>query len=130
MSKRYRGIAVMPAIYFGLIIATASLVAAGLIPEIPAWSLPIFAVFAVLGGIIAGNIKITDVVVTFVIVTLVFPIGLLYLMGVAGNLKTAQTMAMIATESGIVGWMMMLSPIAAAVVGYLAIGRMRKIEQS
>jgi MFS family permease len=126
MNKRSRGIAAMPVIYFGLIVATASLVAAGLIPEIPAWSLPLFAVVAVLGGVFAGNVKITDVVVTFVIVTLIFPIGLLYLIGVAGKLTTAETMALIATESGVVGWMMMLSPIGAAIVGYLAIGRLRK----
>jgi hypothetical protein len=67
MNKRSLGIVVMPAIYFGLIIATAALVAADLVPEIPAWSLPIFAVLAVLGGVLSGSVRLLDVVVTFVV---------------------------------------------------------------
>lgn len=129
MNKRSLGIVVMPAIYFGLIIATAALVAADLVPEIPAWSLPIFAVLAVLGGVLAGRVRLLDVVVTFVIVILIFPIGVLYLIGSAGNLTTAQTLSIIAVESGILGWLMILSPVAAAVVGYLAVGKLLKANQ-
>lgn len=126
MSKRSLGIAVMPAIYFGLLIAAASLVAADLIPEVPAWLLPIFAVVAVLGGTTAGSIRLLDVVVTFVIVILIFPIGLLYLIGTAANLATTQTLSIIAVESGVLGWLIILSPVAAAVVGYLAVGKLLK----
>ena len=126
MNKRSLGIAVMPAIYFGLIIAAAALVAADLVPEIPAWSLPIFAVLAALGGALAGSVRLLDVVVTFLVVILIFPIGVLYLIGAAGNLTTAQTLSIIAVESGVLGWLMILSPAAAAVVGYVVAGKLLK----
>lgn len=126
MNKRSLGIVAMPAIYFGLIITTAGLVVADVVPEIPAWSLPIFAVLAVAGGVRAGSVRLLDVVLTFVVVILIFPIGVLYLIGIAGNLTTAQTLSIIAVESGVLGWLMILSPVAAAIVGYVAVEKLSK----
>lgn len=126
MSKRSLGIAIMPTIYFGLLITAASLLAADIIPDIPIWLLPIFAVVAVLGGVAAGSIRLLDVIVTFVIVILIYPVGLLYLIGSAVNLAATQTLSIIAVESGVLGWLMILSPVAAAVVGYLAVGKLFK----
>jgi hypothetical protein len=116
----------MPAIYFGLIIATAALVVADLVPEIPAWSLPIFAVLAVAGGMRAGSVRLLDVVLTFIVVILIFPIGVLYLIGITGNLTTTQTLSIIAMESGVSGWLMILSPVAAAIVTCLAVEKLLK----
>jgi hypothetical protein len=126
MNRRSRGIVAMPAIYFGLIIATAALVVADLVPEIPAWSLPIFAVLAVAGGMRAGSVRLLDVVLTFIVVILIFPIGVLYLIGITGNLTTTQTLSIIAMESGVSGWLMILSPVAAAIVTCLAVEKLLK----
>ncbi len=121
MIRRLVGMVVISVVYFGLILLAAGLVAAGLISAIPAWSLPVFAVLAVFAGMIVGTVRLLDVLITFILIVAVFPIGLLYLIGVSGNLTTTQTLTIIAVDAGVWGWVLMLSPVGAAVVGYLVL---------
>ena len=126
MSKRSFGILIMPAVYFGLIVGAALFVAADLLTEIPAWSLPIFAALAVLSGMMVGNVRLLDVVVMFVAAMLIFPVGALYLVGIAGKLTTTQTLLIIAADAGALGWLMILSPVGAAIVAYLFVAKLLK----
>ena len=91
----------------------ALLVAVGSLPSVPVWSLPIFGVLAALGGVLLGA-KLSQVLVTFVVIVGIFPLGLLYLIGVTGQLSSAQTLSIIAVEGGATAWLLMLSPVVAA----------------
>jgi hypothetical protein len=83
--------------------------------SIPLWSLPVFAVLATIGAVLLGA-RLPQVLITFVVIVAIFPLGLLYVIGRAGRLSSTQTLSLLATEPGAYAWVLMLSPVVVATV--------------
>lgn len=126
MSKRLVGVIAMPAVYFGLILTAAVFVAAELITEIHVWLLPIFAVIAVGSAVVVGDIRLLDVAVTFLISILIFPIGVLYAIGAASKIESPQIVSIIASNTEMADWLLIVSPLVAAIVMYFVLAQWRR----
>jgi hypothetical protein len=121
--KELLRIAIMPMIYFGCVLVAAMGAAFDVLPSIPVWSLPIFAALATIAAVSMGA-RLPQVLITFVAIVAIFPLGLLYLVGRAGRLSPAETLSILAAEPGVSGWLWMISPIVAAAVTFILTRRL------
>ncbi len=119
MARRVLAIAALPIVYFALILGTALLVVAGAISEIPRWSPPVFAAVAVLTGRAVGPIRLVEVVIVFLAAVAVFPLGLMYVVGLGVGLSASSSASAIASQVSALEWLVILSPVGAAIITYL-----------